>query len=444
MASAPSDPRPILARVDRDGRLVEADPELERLQVYAGSALGAPVALPQLAAVIRVVQRLGIPVSRRVLAATNDQDVDMWVRAVPEGDEVALTIERWSSRAAAPPRLAAVGGSTVEAAGPARLSWSVDDQFRLLSLSPQLADALSLDDASAIGQPLTKLFRLEEGEDGEMPLLNALGSRSGFAGQAVTLRGGSARLLLSGDPVVAADGSFAGFEGAASLPDAAERGPAAIPVDSAIQTALLSPLDNIVRSAEAMVDPHHQPQTDQYGEYAADIAAAARHLLSVIRSVGEEARGSAYSQVDLAELASEAAALLESAAKARNIAVAIQPAEGFAARGDPRSVTQILVNLVANAVRHSTQGTAVTISFESAGRWARVHVADEGPGIDPADQDRIFEPFQQGGSAWSEGSGLGLAIARRLARSMGGDIRLRSTPGQGARFTLELPAALPL
>jgi signal transduction histidine kinase len=69
-----------------------------------------------------------------------------------------------------------------------------------------------------------------------------------------------------------------------------------------------------------------------------------------------------------------------------------------------------------------------------------VHVADEGPGIDPADHERIFEPFEKGTQA-VEGSGLGLAIARRLARAMGGEIQLQSNVGDGSRFTLVLPAA---
>ena len=68
-----------------------------------------------------------------------------------------------------------------------------------------------------------------------------------------------------------------------------------------------------------------------------------------------------------------------------------------------------------------------------------IHVADEGGGIDPAEQERIFEPFEKGSS--SEGSGLGLAIARRLARAMGGEIQLQSAVGEGSRFTLVLPAA---
>ena len=184
------------------------------------------------------------------------------------------------------------------------------------------------------------------------------------------------------------------------------------------------------------------PGEAEYADYAADIAAAARHLLSVIRSLGERAdRPEQQQQVNLPELASEAAALLESASREREIAIAIQPAVELAARGESRSVIQILVNLVGNAIRYSAIGTVVTISFEAAGDGTvLLHVADEGPGIDPADHERIFEPFQQG-SGGSEGSGLGLSIARRLARSMGGDVRLQSSPGNGARFTLVLPAA---
>ena len=64
MASAPSEPRPVLGRVDRAGRLIAADPELATLQMEAGSAIGATLALPQVAAVARLARKLGIPVSR--------------------------------------------------------------------------------------------------------------------------------------------------------------------------------------------------------------------------------------------------------------------------------------------------------------------------------------------------------------------------------------------
>ena len=94
MASAPSEPRPVLGRLDKTGRLVAADPELEALQRQAGSTLGQELALPQVAAVARLARELGIPVSRPAVAASIDHDIDLWVRASPEGDEVVSVARR--------------------------------------------------------------------------------------------------------------------------------------------------------------------------------------------------------------------------------------------------------------------------------------------------------------------------------------------------------------
>lgn len=440
VASAPSDPPPVLGRVDRDGRLVAADPQLEQLQVEAGSSLGGTLALPQLAGIVRVAQWLRIPVSRRVLAAGKEQDIDMWVRAVPDGDDIALTIDQWSARPASPPRLATIATVEHEKLGATPLKFSVDEQLRILTIAPPLAELLSTDPEAAAGQPLTKLFRLTEDEEGEMPLLAALASRSSFSGQRVTARGGGAQLILSGEPALGPGGAFAGFEGSAGTAEEPHRPIETLPlVDSAVHTALRSPLNIIVRTAEEMIERADGRVQRQYTDYAADIAAAARHLLSVIRSLTEQAE-SPCGQVDLSELALEAVALIESAAKEREIVVAVEPRESLIARGEARSVIQILVNLIGNAVRYSPEHTAVTISFETSNGSAMVHISDQGSGVDPADQERIFEPFQQAIST-NQGSGLGLSIARRLARTMGGDLQLQSTPGEGSRFTLVLPAA---
>ena len=110
------------------------------------------------------------------------------------------------------------------------------------------------------------------------------------------------------------------------------------------------------------------------------------------------------------------------------------------ASGEERAVIQILVNLIGNAIRHSPKGGMVRLSFRDAGGRAFVSVNDEGPGVATADQQRIFERFERAQSK-GDGTGLGLAISRRLARSMGGDVTLDSAPGEGARFTLTLPAA---
>jgi len=107
------------------------------------------------------------------------------------------------------------------------------------------------------------------------------------------------------------------------------------------------------------------------------------------------------------------------------------------ARGEPRAILQILVNILGNAVRHSPQGGTVAIVFDETHGKAQVTVADQGPGIDRRDQQRIFERYEQGAAPGS--AGLGLAISRRLARSMDGDVTLESAPGEGARFTLTLP-----
>lgn len=441
MASAPSDPRLIVGRIDSRGCLVSADSELEQLQVEAGSRIGASLALPQLAAIARVTQRLGIPLSRRVLAAGRNQDIDMWVRAVPDEDGVVLSIDRWSSRPASSPRLASIAAVEHEKLAPEPLSWSVDEQLRLVDVSQRLADLLSCRPSDATGQPLTKLFRLEESQEGGMPLLEALASREGFERQQLSSRATGQTLELSGTVVLAPDGSFAGFEGTAEVEgEQPAAKPGAPPLDNAVRTALRSPLDRIVETAEEMRSVADGRVSDEYSAYASDIATAARHLLSVIRSLGEQAESAGIGQVDLPELANEALALIESAAKERGIVIGVERGEGLSARGESRSVVQIMVNLIGNAVRYSTPQTAVTISFEGSANAAMVHVADEGPGIDVADQERIFEAFQKG-SETGEGSGLGLAISRRLARAMGGDIQLRSAPGEGSRFTLILPAA---
>jgi len=442
MASAPSDPGPVHGRVDSEGRLIAADRQLERLQVEAGSRLGSQVALPQLANVARLARRLGIPVSRRVLAAGRDQDIDMWVRAVPEGEEIALAIEQWNARPAAPPRLAAIGTVEHERLSPEPLSWVVNEHLQLVSLAPGLAELIGISAADAADHPLTRLFRLEEGDDGAMPLLEALASRSSFSGQRVRIRDGGQELELAGEVMLGPDGTVAGIEGTATVRggEAAAVDPVRPVVDGAISTALRSPLHAIVRSAEEMVegaDPEIRPQ---YADYAADIAVAARHLISVMRSLGDKAQPPSEGVADIVTLALEAIGMVDSLAKERTVVIGIERANNVLARGDSRSAVQILVNLIGNAVRYSPRNSAVTISFERADNNVLVHIADEGPGIDPADHQRIFEPFQKG-SETGEGSGLGLAIARRLARAMGGDIRLRSAAGEGSRFSLELPAA---
>ena len=167
MASAPSEPRPVVGRIDKVGRLIAADPELEALQQEAGSSLGQRLALPQVAAVADLARKLGIPVTRPAIAASASNDLDLWGEATPEGDEIVLSLQGWSERPPAGPRLAALLGGSGEAASPqAHNEWAADEELRLISLSPELAEHLGVDVAEAAGQPLTRAMRLIENDAG--------------------------------------------------------------------------------------------------------------------------------------------------------------------------------------------------------------------------------------------------------------------------------------
>src|SRR4051794_10929082 len=272
VASAPLEPRPVLGRLDRAGRLISADPQLESLQREAGSALGRPLALPQIAAVAELARKLGTPVSRPALAASTDHDIELWVQARPEGDEVALSLENWTVRAPAGPRLAAIlGGGTESETGGARNEWAADEELRVISLSSDLAELLGVDPDEAAGQPLTRVLRLEEDEAGEMPLISALAARRGFLGQRARVRSNDGRsVVLSGEVVTGADGQFAGFRGTAEpgeeLQARAEPERTA-DFDHALDEALRSPLDRIIESAERIVDRADGPLRSDYASY---------------------------------------------------------------------------------------------------------------------------------------------------------------------------------
>jgi signal transduction histidine kinase len=441
MAEPAGASRPVFGRVDSDGRLIEADSELAALQVEAGGAIGGKLLLPQVSAVVRVARELEITVTRRAMAAGAENDVEFWVTAAPEGDEVALSIDRWSRRAPAPPRLEAIVAGGAELRPTAAASWSADARLRLTALSPDLAALLSLAPGEAIGQPLTKVFRLEEDESGDFPILAAAATQDDFSGQLARPRHGEEPLLTLSATAIHTEGRFEGYRGLVSTggSDGAGKDAQRAAVESALDDALRSPLDKIIRSAVRISQRSDGPLRSDYAAYASDIAGAARHLMEVMTSMGGES-GAEGKSVDLAQLADESLGLLSSAAEEKGVNVTLGSNDPLIANGDRSAVIQILVNLIGNAVRHSPDKSEIRVTFERGGGFAHVHVRDSGPGIDASDQERIFERFEKGRGTLGN-TGLGLAISRRLARAMGGDILVDSRPGNGACFTLRLPAA---
>ena len=207
------------------------------------------------------------------------------------------------------------------------------------------------------------------------------------------------------------------------------------------------------------------PLNERQHGHLEHIRASSMHLLGIIDEVLDFSRldagrvtvhcrpGRLGTPIDMA------LALVQTQAQAKGVALADSVA-GFAADapylGDEDRVRQILVILLANAVKFTPSSGRITVSagtteqppsdtqLPGPGPWVYVRVEDTGPGIPPERMAAIFELFEQADMSMTRqhgGTGLGLTIAQRLARLMGGDIVVRSEPGLGSAFFLWLPAA---
>jgi signal transduction histidine kinase len=146
----------------------------------------------------------------------------------------------------------------------------------------------------------------------------------------------------------------------------------------------------------------------------------------------------AHDEIELGELAADAAREMQVLAARRGSAVVAERGDPAMARGDEGRVLQVLRVLLDNAVRHTPPGSVVTLHTETTPWGASIVVSDDGPGIPPELLERVFERFFRGPGAAARGTGLGLAIARELAERMDGRLLVTSGPG-GTRFALELP-----
>jgi signal transduction histidine kinase len=141
--------------------------------------------------------------------------------------------------------------------------------------------------------------------------------------------------------------------------------------------------------------------------------------------------------VDLGPVIASVARLIDPTAREHAVIVEVRPpGPGMHVRADEAELQHTLINLVLNAVQASRSGGRVVIEAEG-GKQVRVRVIDNGCGIAPEDQKRIFEPFF---SARKGGTGLGLFLSLNFVRRWGGDLRVASEPGRGSIFEITLPA----
>jgi signal transduction histidine kinase len=184
-------------------------------------------------------------------------------------------------------------------------------------------------------------------------------------------------------------------------------------------------------------------------EFLAEAELAARHLAFLVNDVLDEAAlasGRLRLQLtdhELGDLLLGGARVLGLHAERRGITLHWQePPAGVRLCADAHRFLQVLFNLVGNAIKFSPPGQSVRVAWERRGGRIRITVADSGPGVPPAQQAGLFEPFAAGEPADAAPStGLGLFLAKRLVAAMGGAIGCHGNAGGGACFWFELPAA---
>jgi signal transduction histidine kinase len=149
---------------------------------------------------------------------------------------------------------------------------------------------------------------------------------------------------------------------------------------------------------------------------------------------------------DIAELLKRSVENNQPAAARKSIAIRMGASEGLWAKADPAATLQILDNLISNALKYSPPNTTVHLHTLPEREYILVSVRDEGPGINEADQKKLFQKFTRLSARPTGGessTGLGLAIVKRLAEAMSGTIQCYSAPGTGSNFTLRLPVSSP-
>ncbi len=451
------------ARAQCDARdcLTAADEPLASLQRRCGGELPGPLAIPALAELVAKARALGLRLARRIMANDGQDLIQAWVEVEPDPATggCSMVVSNWQASplpaedpAETAQRRAAIDRTVAE------LTARLDASQGVLAVDAAAPDLSGLAEAmtAGVGQPWTD-FVTVAGSDHQQPLHWRLldGARIEIAGSPRSWR---ATLL----PEAGADGALRGFElcltsqeAPAPVPQRPRSAPAMPsnepgPVGRDIAPVLRQPIARIIANAETIRTRLAGPLAEEYAAYAADIAAAGQHLLSLVEDLADlevvesEEFNTAPDRIDLADVARRAAGILGVRAAERGITIdAPRLGEHLPAIAEFRRVLQVLLNLVGNAIRYSPENSQIWIRLEDAGARARLIVADQGPGLSPDQQVRVFEKFERlGRSGEDGGSGLGLYISRRLARAMGGELTVESALGQGARFILEVPADL--
>jgi signal transduction histidine kinase len=214
---------------------------------------------------------------------------------------------------------------------------------------------------------------------------------------------------------------------------------------------LRTPLNAVIGFSDALLHAAAHSTAEQVADFAAQINDAGRHLLGLINIILDVARiesgrfDLASDRVDVARLVRHCIRQADSAALAAEITLkANVPDNLVELRADERRLQQVLGHLLSNAVKFTEAGGTVSVdAAPQADGGLTIAVRDSGIGIPLADIERVFEPFTQLDSTLArrfQGAGLGLYVSRALVAGHGGELSLRSIPGEGTVAEIRLPA----
>jgi len=448
------------ARSDADDRLVEAEEPLATLQLRCGGELPGTIAAPALLELVRKARSHRLRMARTIQADDGQDAITAWVEVTPDPDGEGgcrIAIANWR----AVPLSGDEAGMTERRKADidrqlAEVHARLDEQQNILSVegsAPELEPLIQRMREGA-GRPWSDFVEIE-GAHHRQPMHWRL-----LDGARVRLEGSAREWIASLRPMGTPRPGSAGFElFLVAVPPAPRkpRGASAARQAPGIARAAGGPGNapglrpttaRIIANAETIRTRLAGPLAEEYSNYAADIAAAGEHLLALIEDLADlevveaDEFSTAPDLIDAADVARRAVGILSMRAQERGISLET-PGEGesLPAIGEFRRVLQVLLNLVGNAIRYSPEGSTVRLMLERKGARAHITVADEGPGLDKAQQEAVFLKFERLGRSGDGGSGLGLYISRKLARAMGGELTVESAPGKGARFSLTLPTA---
>jgi signal transduction histidine kinase len=214
---------------------------------------------------------------------------------------------------------------------------------------------------------------------------------------------------------------------------------------------LRTPLNAIIGFSEIMASEAFGPHSNKnYHEYSGDILSSGQHLLAVINDILSLAKIEAgeyridLEACSLEEAAAEVVRMLKGQAAARGVTLVVPNGGDIPGVADERSLRQILINLVANALKFTDDGGSITIAWQRQGGMVAIAVTDTGVGI-PADKiEMLGKPFFQVDEVASRnagGMGLGLSIVHSLSAAMNGKVSITSEVGKGTQITVALPVA---